>query len=102
MNAIQLTRLMLQEVTVTGRSGVDQYGQAVVGPITSVRARVMHKHSRSRDLSGEDFTSTTQVATLHPVAVGDTLTIDGVTRPVRAVQSGKGLRGGVTLTVAML
>lgn len=102
MNATSVQRLLRDEVLVTSRTGVDEFGQPTAGANITVRARVLHKHARSRDARGEDFTSTTQVATLHPVTTADTLTIDGVARPVRAVQSGTGLRGGVTLTVAML
>lgn len=101
MRAAQVERWLLDTVTLGQASSIDEYGQPTTST-TSVAAKVMHASKRARDINGEEFTSTTQVATLASVEVGDTLTIDGVTRPVRAVKRGTGVRGGALFTVAML
>ena len=101
MRARQVTAWLRDTVTLGQVSSIDQFGQPTSSTST-VAAKVMHSHQRSRDASGEEFTSTTQVALLEDVSVGDTLTIDGVTRPVRAVKAAAGVRGGVTLRVALL
>jgi hypothetical protein len=101
MRANQVQRWLIDAVTLGQASSIDQYGQATTST-SSIAAKVMHAATRARDPNGEEFTSTTQVATLATVNVGDTLTIDGVTRPVRAVKAGAGVRGGITLTVALL
>ena len=102
MRGGSLTRLLTDQVTCTSPGGVDQYGQPLSGHQVTVQAKVVHKHTRSRMVSGEEFTSTTQVLTLHPVQLGDTLTVDTLTRPVRAVKRAAGARGGVTVTEAHL
>jgi len=101
MRAAQVERWLLDTVTLGTSGAVDEYGQ-VTTSASSVAAKVMRSAKRARDVNGEEFTSDTQVALLTTVSVGDTLTIDGVTRPVRAVKAGVGVRGGITLTVAML
>lgn len=102
MRARALERMFRDTITVRAPGSVDEYGQTSSSTGTTVRARVVRNHTRSRSDDGEEFISTTQVATLHPIKVGDTLVIDGVERPVRAVKSAQPLRGGVTLTEAHL
>ena len=101
MRATQVQRWLIDTVTLGAVSGIDQYGQPTTSTST-ISATVMHATTRARDASGEEFTSTTQVATLASIDSGDTLTIGGVTRPVRAVKYGSGVKGGATFTVAML
>jgi hypothetical protein len=102
MRASTIRRWLRDTVTVTPMVGVDEFGQPLPSTVMEVAARVERAHRRSVTVSGEEFTSTTQVATLHPLKVGDTVTIDGEARPVRAVQSARGLRGDTTVVVAML
>lgn len=103
MRANQVAKLLIDEVTVTPRASVDAYGQPVAGTSTTVKAKVVQRTMRARDaVTGEDFVSTTQVATLADVTVADTLTIAGVAHAVRSVQRAQGTRGGVPLTVAVL
>jgi len=88
---------------VTPRASVDEYGQPVAGTSSTVKAKVSQKTMRARDATtGEDFVSTTQVATLHEVTIADTLTIGGVAHAIRSVQRAQGVRGGVHVTVAIL
>lgn len=102
MNAATIKRWLRDTVTLTKPGGIDQYGQPAPGTSSSVAARIVHDHKRSRTPEGLEFISTTQVATLASVHVGDTLTIDGVARPVRAVKTATGLHGGAALTEAQL
>lgn len=97
-----IARLLRDTITVTTAAGVDEFGQPLTTTADSVKARVVRNHTRSRDETGLEFLSTTQVQTLHPVSVGDTLTIDGAERPVRATKSAHGTRGGITLYEAHL
>ena len=98
MRETQIARFLTDVITVTTVTGVDEFGQPASTTVRNVRARVVRDHTRSRTDTGEEFTSTTQVATLHPLRVGDTLTVDGQERLVRAVKAAVGTRGGVTLT----
>jgi hypothetical protein len=101
MRANQVQRWLIDAVTLGQASSVDEFGQ----PTTTtevVPAKILRSHSRSVDATGTEFVSTTQVALLKDVSVGDTLTIDGVTRPVRAVKAAVGVRGGVAFRVALL
>ena len=103
MRANQVARLLLDQVVVTPRASVDEYGQSVAGTSRTVQAKVVQRTMRARDAAtGEDFVSTTQVATLHEVTVADTITIDGVAHAVRTVQRAQGTRGGEHVTVAVL
>jgi hypothetical protein len=97
-----LQRLLRDQIAVKSISALDMFGQPTSTSNTTVSARVMHEHKRSRDVEGEEFLSTTQVVTMHPVDVGDSLTIDGQERKVRAVKRIDSLRVGVTLTEAHL
>ena len=97
-----IARLLRDTITRTTPGGVDEFGQPTAGASESFQARVVRSHTRSRDETGLEFISTTQVQTLHPVEVGDSLTIDGAERPVRAVKRAEGTRGGVTLYEAHL
>jgi hypothetical protein len=101
MRARQVERWLIDEVTLAVAGAIDEYGQATTSSST-VAAKVMRSSTRSRDSQGEEFTSTTQVATLATIAVGDLITVDGVARPVRAIKAGVGVRGGASLTVALL
>lgn len=102
MNAATIKRWLRDTVTITRPGGIDQYGQPTAGTSTTAAARVVHDHKRSRTLEGLEFTSTTQVATLASITVGDTLTVDGEVRPVRAVKKAGGLQGGAELIEAHL
>lgn len=103
MRANQVSRLLIDEVTVTPRASVDEYGQPVAGTSTTVKAKVSQKTMRARDaITGEDFVSTTQVATLHDVTISDLLTIAGVAHAIRSVKRTQGVRGGTHVTVALL
>jgi hypothetical protein len=96
-------RWLTSTITVNTPAGVDAYGQAATVTSATASARVVHSMKRARTLTGEEFTSTTQVITLHPITLADTLTIDGAERSVRAIERAQGLLGGgATLTVAML
>lgn len=94
-------RWLRDTITLSVVTGVDAYGQPSTSS-SSVPGRVMRNHRRSRDTTGEEFTSLTQVLLLDTVSVGDSLTIDGVERSVRAVKASAGVRGGVTLYEALL
>lgn len=88
---------------MTPRASVDEYGQPVAAASFAVKAKVSQKTMRARDATtGEDFVSTTQVATLHDVTIADTLTIGGVAHAIRSVQRAQGVRGGAHVTVAIL
>lgn len=88
-------------VTLKTVTGVDVYGQPSTTS-SSIRGRIVRGHKRSRDETGEEFTSTVQVQTLATVNIGDRLTIDGEDRTVRSVKRAQGVRGGATITEAML
>ena len=102
MRASSLKRLLRDSVSVTTHAGVDAYGQPQTATSVTVSGRVMHQQKRSVDADGEDFTTTTQVMTTHDIYVGDLLTVDGESRPVRAIKRADSLRAGVTLTEAQL
>lgn len=102
MRAGTLRRLLTDEVTITPPGSVDEFGQVTTGTPVTGAARVTQAHKRSRTSTGEEFTSTIQVATLLTVEVGYTITVGGVERPVKAIQSATGLRGGARLREAML
>lgn len=95
-------RTMRDTITVRSQASVDGYGQPTFTDTPSVAARVTRSATRGVTPEGEEFTVTTRVLTLHPVKVGDALVIQGIERPVRAVRSACGTRGGATLYEAHL
>ena len=102
MRAATVKRWLRDEVTFSTAGGVNEFGEPTGATETVVPAKVAHAHRRSASPEGEEFTSTTQVVTLHPATVGDTVTIDGAARRVRAIKSMCGLAGGVTLYEVLL
>ena len=102
MRAPTLRRLLTEEVTITTPAGIDEHGQPTGGTTTTAKARVLRAHRRSVSVEGEEFISTMQVATLTPVNIGDTITVDGNASVVRQIQKATGTRGGATLNEAML
>lgn len=102
MRRSQIERWLIDTVIVNTTGSIDEYGVPTTTSETA-KAKVVHQTSREVDLqTGLDFTSTTRVVTLHALRAGDTLTIEGSTRPVRSIKRGNGMRGGTSLTTALL
>jgi len=101
MRVSTIARMHRDDVTLATVTGVDEYGQPT-STSSTIKGRVVHSAKRGRTPDGEDFTSTTQVQTMSTIQVGDYLTINGVERPVRQVKQAAGVRGGASVTEAML
>ena len=97
MRSSTIKKWLIDKVHVKNLAGIDEYGQPLDTPTVTIDAKILRDTTRSVTLDGVDFTSTTQVVTLYPIKVGDTIIIDGAPRPARAVKSLRGLRGGTTL-----
>ena len=102
MRAATLRRMLRQPILVRKRSGVDEYGQAVLGTAEVTLGFVVHNQRRAVSLDGVEFTSPTQVLLMQPVEVGDVVVVEGRERIVRAVRRASGVTGAGEVTEASL
>lgn len=93
-----------QEVVITATGASDLYGQAAAGATATERARVRERVRLVRSATGEEIQSVAEVLLRGgaSVAVDYTITYDGRTFPVVAVEKAYGLGGDVLHQLAYL
>lgn len=75
-----LIDLMLDEVTIAPKTGIDAYNNFTFGPAVTVQCQITRANRRALDRSGREVTSRVQVILATPelhVGVDDRLTLPG-------------------------
>ena len=70
---MDLTPLLRQTVAWSPKTGTDARSDATYGPVQNIAARVTGKYRDIIMATGETVTTTQQVLTVGPVAIGDHL-----------------------------
>lgn len=95
-------RFFTESAQLEARTGVNHYtGSTFLAPVT-VRVRRAGATDLVRTTEGEEVVANERLATTHPLALGDRITVDGTKYAVIKVHAARDVRGSVTHYVGWL